>query len=131
MAVVRGDVDNVGNSSFAIEMAGNSFEVRRNILRTSMYNSNSGIHVTSIAQNPVLEYETPFYTLGKRFVPARETAYDRFGNGHNIILDLDNPATRDARLDKFISIGEDFQLGLFVGAPVFYSYAEPAGGAIP
>lgn len=99
---------------------------RKAILATGMANL-GGTHLTPTSHNPCLEYETPYYTYGQRFSPARKLDYYRNGeSGHQINLDLNgNEEMTTERIYKYISIAEDFQLGLFVGAPVYYSYLNP------
>jgi hypothetical protein len=100
---------------------------RRKSMCLSSRNTFGGSHMTPIQNNPCLEYETPFYTVGQRFVPARYLrGYAGFGNGHEITIDVDtNTGVRDVRIDKYISIAEDFQLGLFTGSPIWYVYDDP------
>jgi len=99
---------------------------RRAILSTGIANL-GGTHLTPSSLNPCLEYETPYYTYGQRFSPARKLDYYSIGeSGHQINLDLTgNEEMSTERIYKYISIAEDFQLGLFVGAPVYYSYLNP------
>lgn len=99
---------------------------RKSMLRT-LRGSLGGTALTPVFNNPCLEYETPFYTAGQRFVPARDLDYYA-GNhlGHELSTEV--KATDNvlySRIDKYISIAEDFQLGLFIGAPVYYVYSDP------
>lgn len=103
---------------------------RRSELQGTLKGSLGGTHVTPVSNNPVLEYETPFYTTGQRFVPARQLDYySGFHQGHELQTEIGpNPNSPDpdrTRIDKYVSIAEDFQLGMFVGAPIFYSYSDP------
>lgn len=86
-----------------------------------------GTAVTPISINPCLEYETGFYTAGQRFLPGRKiNRYDQLEMAHELMLDVpDNTSEPDYRIDKYVSIAEDFQLGLYVGSPIFYSYGDP------
>jgi hypothetical protein len=86
-----------------------------------------GTHITNTYVNPCLEYETPFYTNGQRFLPARKiNLYDQVEMAHEVCIDVpDNTPSKDYRIDKFVSVAEDFQLGLFVGAPIAYYYGDP------
>jgi hypothetical protein len=125
-AVVRGTPEGVTNGSSSENINSNPPLARSHIVVTAM-NSLSGMHATAASQNPVLEYETPFYTRGKRFFPARDTnQYGRTSTGHHLITDvIKNTNQIDMRVDNFIATAEDFQLGLFTGAPVFFLYPEP------
>ncbi len=100
---------------------------RKNIMNTER-KSLGGSHATCVGQNPVLEFETPYYTDGQRFEPARRVR--RFPaflpHAHDVSVDVpENTPGSDYRLDRYISVAEDFQLGLFVGAPIMYTYSNP------
>ncbi|APG78894.1 hypothetical protein 2 [Beihai picorna-like virus 1] len=86
-----------------------------------------GTHLTPYHVNPVLEYETPFYTAGQRFLPGRKiNLYDQVEMAHEVALDVQGGTSANAiRIDKYVSAAEDFQLGMFVGAPVIYQYGDP------
>ena len=102
---------------------------RRELL--DMYRSSFlGSALTPIFLNNTLEIENPYYSLGQRFRPAR--FLDMAGTGDNQGIELaceigNNSIDNHFRLDQFVSVGEDFTLGMFVGAPVLYSYINPQG----
>jgi len=104
---------------------------RRKEMQETLRPSLGGTHITPNTQNPCLEYETPFYTIGQRFVPARDlNYYDGFHAGHELSNEVDGSVDfkndpDKVRFDKYISIGEDFQLGMYVGPPIFYTYSDP------
>jgi hypothetical protein len=100
---------------------------RRSELQETERSSLGGTIFTPVNQNPVLEYETPFYTNGQRFLPARKIKrYGELEMGHEVSVDLATGTSASImRIDKFVSIAEDFQLGLFVGAPILFSYGNP------
>lgn len=104
---------------------------RRSKIQETLRGSLGGTHVTPTQNNPCLEYETPFYTIGQRFVSARDLDYyDGFHAGHELateVTDTAGPSGDPARIriDKYVSIAEDFQLGMFVGAPILYAYQNP------
>lgn len=87
-----------------------------------------GTHVSPYHVNPALEYETPFYTNGQRFLPGRKiNLYNQVEMAHEISCDVPGNTVNNAyRIDKYVSAAEDFQLGLFVGAPIIYNYSDPA-----
>jgi hypothetical protein len=83
----------------------------------------SGSTATCTRQNPVVEAEIPFYT-NIRFVPAKyanitgSLANFKLYHWYTTILAVD---TSDSALTHcFVSVGEDFTLGFFTGAPVAY-----------
>lgn len=94
---------------------------------TLMANGLGGTHVSPYHVNPALEYETPFYTNGQRFLPGRKVnLHDQVEMAHEISCDVPaNSANNSYRIDKYVSAAEDFQLGLYVGAPIIYSYSDP------
>lgn len=92
----------------------------------------SGAFVTPIGNNPTFELELPFYTRGQRFVPARDitwnTGRDHYGR-HSLSSFADFNTTSDSsRWDAYWSVGEDFNLSCFVGAPVMFTYSDPTPG---
>jgi len=78
---------------------------------------------TSTLQNPVVEAEIPYYS-NIRFSPAKLAdltstsgnfrAYHRLSTTYEV-TDSDSPL-----IHSFCSVGEDFNLGFFTGAPVAY-----------
>jgi hypothetical protein len=85
-------------------------------------------HATAGKMNPVLEYELPFYDR-RRFYPARQI--DNFGTNelkayHSVAWQVDSAATDTPNLSYYVSVGEDFTLGMFLNSPVFYKYTNPA-----
>eukprot|EP00997_Jenningsia_sp_PLL12_P009797 NODE_683_length_1513_cov_105.391393_g563_i0.p1 GENE.NODE_683_length_1513_cov_105.391393_g563_i0~~NODE_683_length_1513_cov_105.391393_g563_i0.p1 ORF type:complete len:367 (+),score=-15.17 NODE_683_length_1513_cov_105.391393_g563_i0:66-1103(+) len=100
---------------------------RRSERLSLMASGLGGTHVTTAGTNPVLEYETPFYTAGQRFLPARKVnLYDELEMAHELSCDVPGSTADNAyRIDRYVSIAEDFQLGMYVGAPIIYNYADP------
>jgi len=100
---------------------------RRSAINNSPRNNLSGGIVTPVRVNPCLEFEIPYYTLGQRFHPARNITL--FNGVHQTsTFTIDVPANTDSkwyRLDFYVSIGEDYQLGMFTGAPITFVYADP------
>lgn len=100
---------------------------RRKSFMETLRSSLGGTAVTPTFQNPALEYETPFYTLGQRFVPARDLNY-YMGQHMSCEVTTELNATSSVntvRVDRYVSTAEDFQLGLFIGAPIYYGYVDP------
>lgn len=127
LGVGRYGLDGTSNSmiSYPLDSA-NTADRRRNILKT-LRGSLGGTAITPVFNNPCLEYETPFYTAGQRFVPARDlNYYAGIHMGHELTTEVKaTDDTINSRIDKYISTAEDFQLGLFIGAPVYYAYSDP------
>lgn len=113
-------------SETAHDLNGVNGDRRSEMLETEMAGL-GGSHTTAVLNNPVLEYETPYYTNGQRFEPARFVGrYNAFDHGHELAVDVVGGTTSDdVKIDHYISIGEDFQLGMFTGAPIMYTYADP------
>jgi len=91
-----------------------------------------GAVVTSTRQNPVIEAEIPFYT-NVRFFPAKQANMTSAGAGfqqfHWMSTIWEAEAADAAAIHCFVSVGEDFNLGFFTGAPVAWRVpqeSEPA-----
>jgi len=94
-----------------------------------------GAVVTSTRQNPVIEAEIPFYA-NVRFFPAKAANQTGPGAGFQTYhqmstiweaLTVDAPA-----IHCFVSVGEDYNLGFFTGAPVAWRVpqeSEPASSS--
>jgi hypothetical protein len=126
MAVARHNLFGATNDATEHLQNGVNGDKRSEILETTATGL-GGTHVTACATNPVLEYETPFYTNGQRFLPGRKVnLYDQAEMAHELTIDVPGgTGGNDYRIDKYVSIAEDFQLGLFVGAPILYAYSNP------
>lgn len=127
MNVSRFSAGNATNTVTVNSMNSAIAGARRKSMTETLRNTLAGSHLTPVNNNPCLEYETPFYTLGQRFIPARDlNRYAGLGNGHEISVEVSpNTDERELRIDKYVSIAEDFQLGLFTGSPIWYVYANP------
>lgn len=93
-------------------------------------------HVTAPNQNPVLEFETPFYT-NKRFFPTRDlnvTDSGRFSTSYHTIrvlaTSLAGPPINYTYVTSYVSVGEDFNLFFFTYIPTLYSMPNPVGATI-
>jgi hypothetical protein len=86
-----------------------------------------GLHMIPPRLTGALEFETPYYTYGKRFDPGRHVdTWDATTDCTEVSIELyGNAENRRLRLDRYISVAEDFQLGMYVGPPIFFSYAHP------
>lgn len=91
-----------------------------------------GAVATSTRQNPVIEAEIPFYT-NVRFFPAKQANLTGSGVGfqtYHWLSTVWESATSDyALIHSYVSVGEDFNLGFFTGAPVAWRVpqeSEPA-----
>jgi len=88
----------------------------------------SGTAITPVRLNNTLEIEIPYYSIGQSFRPARFLDMAGTGDIQSIEVACEispDGADSDCRLDHFTSVGEDFTLGMFVGAPVMYYYNNP------
>lgn len=125
--VARHNIEGVSNFVSSHPLDSTNIGDRRKEMLHTLRGSLGGTAITPAFNNPCLEYETPFYTAGQRFVPARDLNYYAGKRlGHELTTEVkasDNALTM--RIDKYISTAEDFQLGLFIGAPVYYVYLNP------
>lgn len=91
-----------------------------------------GAVVTSTDHNPVVEAEIPFYS-NVRFFPAKQANLTGAGQGFTQFHWLSTiwvaASAKSALIHSFVSVGEDFTLGFFTGAPVAWRVpqgSEPA-----
>lgn len=91
--------------------------------KQSMFNA---ADITYNKAQPVLEYELPYYS-NARFISAKDPsstsiAPSKYNTGcHQILMDIQNTAV--SYVERYVSVGEDFQLFLFQGAPPIRAYA--------
>lgn len=91
----------------------------------------AGATATSTSHNPVVEAEMPFYA-NVRFFPAKKAdkTFDVGFNAYHELSTVWETATSDSALIHcYASVGEDFTLGFFTGAPVAWRVpqeSEPA-----
>lgn len=92
----------------------------------------AGGAVTAPERQPVLEVEFPYYK-GYRFDYARESVTGSnlypggIGNSHHT-LTATVSGTSIKSLERYVSVGEDFQLFHWLGAPAMRSLATPTPG---
>jgi hypothetical protein len=90
-----------------------------------------GAVATTTQQNPVLEAEMPFHS-NLRFFPAKaanKTSSIAFNAYHELTTVWDTSTADSALIHCYSSVGEDFNLGFFTGAPVAWRVpqeSEPA-----
>lgn len=124
--VARHDVFGTSNGAFAHPLDSGSVGSRRSQMQETLRPTLGGAHITPTTNNPCLEYETPFYTPGQRFVAGRDlNYYSGIHYSHELSTEVNESSESNLRIDKYISIGEDFQLGMFTGAPILYAYGDP------
>jgi hypothetical protein len=129
LSVSRLNIFGTPNSFTGYDMNAALTGARRAAIQQTDKPNLGGSHATCCHVQPSLEFETPYYTYGQRFESARRI--NRFAqslpHAHQITVDIPNGTLPEAyRLDRYISIAEDFQLGLFVGAPIMYVYPNPS-----
>lgn len=134
--VVRSAELGLGHLHDANAMSSNtaSIDVRAREAATFMQQTWDGAHATHIENNSALEVELPWYT-NQRFTNAKDPAPSNLND-----TSVDNPAislaenethqlcgtwTTSANAEPvthaFVSTGEDFTLGFFLGCPVLYA----------
>jgi hypothetical protein len=90
-----------------------------------------GAHATHVGRNPVLEVELPYYN-NIRFSPAKRkspnvSAEPFRSEHHDLCMTWTLPDSGGLYgVHSFVSVGEDFNLGFFTGAPVCYVVAKGA-----
>lgn len=89
--------------------------------QTRMPHTWDGAVATSTSQNPVIEVELPYHT-NTRFSPAKQADWtsdeEEFRKYHWLTTIWEAEATQSPAIHCFVSVGEDFNLGFFTGAPV-------------
>lgn len=101
---------------------------RRKNLQEMKRASLNGTAITPVRLNNTLEIELPYYSIGQRFKAARFLNMAGAGDGQGVEIAVDlsgNGNDTNFRCEQYVSVGEDFTLGMFVGAPVMYSYNDP------
>lgn len=102
----------------------------RRLQMQSMWRSTmNGSAITPIRLNNTLEVELPYYSIGQRFRAGRFLDMAGVGDtqGLEVACEISgDSADGDCRIDQFVSVGEDFTLGMFVGAPILYFYSNPS-----
>lgn len=125
------DILTFTNLTTAVTFAGQSkFAALTDAYYPSLY---AGAAITAPEKQPVLEVEFPYYK-NSRFDMARCVTGDVSANSpvsagplyHRVQLTLTGTSTK--ALDRYISVGEDFQLFYFMGAPPMRTLASPAAG---
>lgn len=77
---------------------------------------NEGKIMTPLKHNPVLEYELPYYG-NQRFSFARNWTDDLCTG---VALGVRAEVDEKVAIHNYMAIGEDFQVGMFINAPVLY-----------
>lgn len=93
----------------------------------NLTNTWAGTHVTCTKGNPVLEVEFP-YQQDKRFLFGKQTDFSQdLGNQGYLFEAIGrNDANTSTVWHEYTSIGEDYQLAFFTGAPVmYYALTDP------
>lgn len=101
---------------------------RRRELQKLVRSTMCGTAITPLHLNNTLTIEVPFYSIGKNFRPGRFLDVSGTGDHQGIEVACevsDMNGDNNLRVDQFTSIGEDFTLAMFVGAPVLYTYMDP------
>lgn len=95
-----------------------------------------GAFVTSTLHNPTVEAEIPYYR-NTRFSPAKQANLtsdpNNFRSYHWLSTIWNSFNSEASAIHCFVSVGEDFNLGFFTGAPVAfraYQDAEPPAGEV-
>lgn len=127
MTATRGATLSIGNiTTSAVSYASDSAYSRSQMGNTTALLA--GGAATAPVQQPVLELEFPYYT-NSRFSPAKRvsgllTEPGPFQNTHAVRMVTSGAYTK--RLDRYVSVGEDFQLFFFQGCPPLYVLVNPA-----
>lgn len=84
----------------------------------------AGAHATHVANNPALEVELPYYS-NLRFSPAKDSSpndgLEAQQHMHQVGGTWSLTTADVGAIHAFVSIGEDFTLNFFTGAPTYYA----------
>lgn len=86
-----------------------------------------GLHTTTTKNNPVLEYELPFYDT-VRFYPAKRVTdieVTELYATHEVDLITESLGIEYTAVPAYVATGEDFMLAFYLGPPIFYLYVDP------
>lgn len=107
-------------------------------IRTQMFVDNQpsmieGSHVVLYGSAPVLEYELPFFDTARFHPCKRVTALSATDLNalHRLTMHAYSVQAESPAVQNYVSIGEDFTLGFYLGPPVFYRYSNPPGISTP
>jgi hypothetical protein len=87
----------------------------------------SGAQVTAASVNPVVEVELPYFN-NRRFSYAKQANVTTLATNrlmHRLDVKLNYSSGSYDSIQAYCSVGEDFTLGFFTGAPVAYYQADP------
>jgi hypothetical protein len=105
--VARHNLLGISNGTYSHPLDNALLGDRRSEMQETQRSTLGGAHLTPTINNPCLEYETPFYTLGQRFVPGRDLDYYAgFHDGHELTTEVYGASQTHMRIDKYISIGK-------------------------
>lgn len=120
MIVARSDNEYIPFATTTFPFSGGtltSLQINRNALFPM---GHSGMELTHVSRQPCIEVELPYYNT-QRFScakdPGMSTAQETSMARFNHTISVGNVVTAPSILDRYISVGEDFQLYLFQGAP--------------
>lgn len=128
---VRSNATGFANQTAAVTFAGQSkFAALTETTYPSLY---QGAAITAPEKQPVLELEFPYYKASRfdcaRCVTGDVTANSPIGVGNTYhLLQATLTGTSTKAIDRYVSVGEDFQLFYFMGAPPMRGLATPTAG---
>lgn len=129
--VSRGQSVNFSNTTLLRDTTSNDLYSKQAVDATIQKTSLNGAAITTHTTQPCLEYEVPYYRP-YRFSIAKDPyrraiipTYSLLDSGHATTGCVTLTPTSCGTMDSFVSVGEDFQLLLFQGAPAMYYYNIP------
>lgn len=118
-----------GVGSVSLENDANNISKRAAQMRENFPSMVDGGYVTSADGNPVVEVELPYYRP-QRFAFAKQSNLD-FNRGtdsyYHDLLWMEQHSTEGSNnfIMAYSSVGEDYTLAFFTGAPVAYQQVDP------
>jgi hypothetical protein len=87
----------------------------------------AGTVATTLRQNPVLEFELPYYH-NRRFSYAKQSNFttqnSQISSSHILAGNARDSTATVPLLHRYVSVGEDFNLAFYTGSPILYFYSN-------
>merc|ERR1712098_914921 len=107
----------------------------RSLAATKMYGDLwEGAVSTSVAHNPVVEVELPFYSNRRFYFPRNydgNITTDQQGSYNSVIVSGISNLDQYVSVTEFTSVADDFSLYFYVGCPALYDLSVNGGQGRP
>jgi hypothetical protein len=133
LSMVKREPGNNTNSYQNYQLAigngtGTADQLKRFRMLNSVTSGLEGMLATPLPNNPVLEYEVPFYD-NVRFYPAKHVSnFDGYPyTQSHTYYDYSFATAANTKAHFYYNaVGEDFTLSFYLGPPIYYAYSLPS-----